>query len=102
MRIKIIMFLVLVISAAGVCVAQSDVSSPDNNDQQGNLFPNSSSEKAEGVYTTGPDSGSYINDQDSLFSNSSSDTNDQDNLFPESSSGKSEGDYGLNGGITTH
>jgi hypothetical protein len=140
MKIKIIMFLILGISATGVCFAQSDFSSTgyqkedsfsvgngsdtagtnsgrDTNDQQGNLFPNSSSEKTEGVYTAGPNSGSYIHDQGSLSPNSISgkdngvytagtnsgrDTHDQDNLFPESISGKASGDYGLTGGITTH
>jgi ABC-type oligopeptide transport system substrate-binding subunit len=140
MKIKIIMFLILGISVAGACFAQSDFSSTgyqkedsfsmgngsdsagtnsgrDTNDQQGNLFPNSSSERANGVYTTGPNSGSYIHDQGSLSPNSISekdngvytaginsgtDTNDQDNLFSDSISGKANGDYGLTGGITTH
>ena len=140
MKIKIIMFLILGISTAGICFAQSDFSSTgyqkedsfsvengsdtagtnsgrDTNDQQGNLFPNSSSEKAEGVYTAGPNSGSYIHGQGSLSpnyisekddgvyttgTNSGRDTNDPDNLFSESISGKASGDYGLTGGITTH
>jgi len=134
------MFLILGISVAGACFAQSDFTSTgyqkedsfsvgngsdtagtnsgrDTNDQQGNLFPNSSSEKTEGVYTAGPNSGSYINDQVSSFPNSSSekangvytagtnsgsDTHDSGNLFPDSISGKANGDYGLTGGITTH
>ena len=140
MKIKIFMFLILGISVAGACFAQSDFSSTgyqkedsfsvksgsdtagtnsgrDTNDQQGNLFPNSSSEKTEGVYTAGPNSGSYIHDQGNLSPNSisekdngvytvgtssGSDTNNQDNLFSDSISGKANGDYGLTGGITTH
>ena len=110
-EIKIIMFLISGITVAGICFAQSDFSSTgyqkedsfalgngsdsagtnsgrDTNDQQGNLFPNSSSEKANGVYTAGVNSGR--------------DTIDQDYLFPESISGKANGDYGFTGGISTH